>query len=387
MIDFGTLMLLCTMMMIVHILATTGIFQWIAVRLAAVAKGNAKALFFIMSNAMGWMSCILPNVTCVMLVGPITISLCKQMKLDPVPFYLAQVLCSTIGGTTTMIGDPPNLVIGHKLKLSFIDFIIFNGPLIFFILPMASYILYWRFKDKVSGTVEVDIEEMKRQNPVVDEQRFLYASTIFAFITIGLFASPLHGIRPCWFCVIGFFAMGLVISHHNIKDFLRSVEWDTLLFFANLFIFVECLAELGMIKAVGDVLADTIRGVDVSSRLPVAVVLVLWVSTLGSAFLESLPYTTTMTYILADLQNSGDLGIPVEPLSWALSVGACVGGIGSIMGSSANLVGMAVSERYSPDNPIKSTDFLMYGFPTLLKITVVGTFYQLLLFCVIQPYK
>merc|ERR1712050_702307 len=120
-------------------------------------------------------------------------------------------------------------------------------------------------------------------------------------------------------------------------------------------------------------------------RLEEAMDLVLWDSTLGSAFLESLPYTWAMTYILADLRNSGDLGIPVEPLCWALSVGACVGGIGSIMGSSANLVSLAVSERYCPENPIKGSDFLRYGFPTLLVVTVFVMFYQLLVFCVIRP--
>lgn len=384
MIDFGTLMLLCTMMMIVHILAVTGFFQWVAVRLASVAKGDAKVLFFVMSNAMGWMSCILPNVTCVMLIGPITISLCRQMNLDPVPFYLSQTICSTIGGTTTLIGDPPNLVIGHKLKLKFLDFIKYNGPLIFFILPLASFLLYLRFKDKVSGKVEINIEKMKRENRIIDEQQFLYAGTVFCFITVGLFLSPVHELRPAWLCVVGFFFMAMVISHHNIKHYLNAVEWDTLLFFANLFVFVECLAELGLIKAVGTALADTIKGVDEGARLEVAVILVLWVSTIGSAFLESLPYTTTMTYILADLRNSGDMGIPVEPLCWALSVGACVGGIGSIMGSSANLVSMAVSERYSPDNPIRGIDFLKYGFPTLLVITVVGTGYQLLVFCALK---
>mmetsp|Transcript_44538 Transcript_44538/g.105544 ORF Transcript_44538/g.105544 Transcript_44538/m.105544 type:complete len:772 (+) Transcript_44538:142-2457(+) len=387
MIDFGTLILLCTMMMIVHILAVTGFFQWVAVRLAAAAGGNAKVLFFLLAISMGAMSCILPNVTCVMLIGPVTISLCNQMGLDPVPFYLSQTICSTIGGTATLIGDPPNLVIGHKLKLKFVDFIIYNGPVICVILPLAACILFWRFKSQVSGKVEIDLDKMRKAHPIIDQRQFLYAVTIFFFITLGLFTSPVHDIRPAWFCLVGFFFMAMVISHHHIKSFLNAVEWDTLLFFANLFIFVECLAELGLIKKVGELLADTIKQVDQGSRLEVAVILVLWVSTIGSAFLESLPYTTTLTYILADLRNTGDLGIPVEPLSWALSLGACVGGIGSIMGSSANLVAIAVSERYSPDNPIKGFHFLKYGFPTLLIITCVSTVYQVFLFSVIEPYK
>eukprot|EP00927_Polykrikos_kofoidii_P005212 TRINITY_DN12081_c0_g1_i2.p1 TRINITY_DN12081_c0_g1~~TRINITY_DN12081_c0_g1_i2.p1 ORF type:complete len:729 (+),score=109.50 TRINITY_DN12081_c0_g1_i2:106-2187(+) len=386
MVDFGTLMLLCTMMMIVQILAVTGFFQWSAVRLAIIANGDAKVLFFVMANAMGVMSCILPNVTCVMLIGPITISLCKEMGLDPVPFYLAQTICSTVGGTTTKIGDPPNLVIGNKLGLSFIDFVKFNGPLIAMQLPLTSFLLYLRFKDKVSGKIHIDIDTMRRQHPILDQRKFLYAATIFFFVAVGLFTSSWHVVRPCWICCLGFFFIGLVIQHHDIKPWLSAVEWDTLLFFANLFIFVECLAELGLIKAIGSLLADTIKGVPIGARLEVAVILVLWVSTLGSAFLESLPYTTTMTYILADLRNNGTLGIPVEPLCWSLSVGACVGGIGSIMGSSANLVCLSVSERYSPGNPVTGRDFLVYGFPTLLMITVLATGYQLLLFCVIRPY-
>jgi Na+/H+ antiporter NhaD/arsenite permease-like protein len=182
-------------------------------------------------------------------------------------------------------------------------------------------------------------------------------------------------------------AICLAVSRHHIRHLLEAVEWDTLIFFAALFIFVELLAELGLMRWIGSLLTTIIKSVeDQQQRLAVACLLFLWVSAIGSAFLESLPYTTTIVAILATLRSSGELGIPTEPLAWALSVGACVGGIGSIMGSSANLVSVAVSHRHSPGDEIHGYHFLKYGFPLLIVLILISSLYQYVVFSLIQPY-
>jgi Na+/H+ antiporter NhaD/arsenite permease-like protein len=206
-------------------------------------------------------------------------------------------------------------------------------------------------------------------------------------VFFGLFLSPVHGQESAWFCLLGAIMACLLMSTHDIRHVLEAVEWDTLLFFASLFVFVETLAELGLIRAIANALASIIKEVDPESRLAVAMILFLWVSGIGSAFLESLPYTTAVTYVLINLDNNNDLGIPIDALAWALSVGACIGGIGSIMGSSANLVAISVSQRYSPDRPLEGKHFLQYGFPLLLVLLVIATLYQYILFSIIEPYK
>lgn len=371
-----------------QVLSLTGFFQWVAVRVAAVARGNAIAIFCVLAALSGLLSAFLDNVTCVMLMGPVTISLCRQMKVPPVPFYLTQTLTATIGGTATMVGDPPNVVIGNKLGLPFNAFMIYNGPLVvLFLMPVAIAMQYWRFHHVIPRHVRLDILRLKAEHRIVDQKALLYTGIVLCCLFIAFFTHPVHHNEPAVYCLLGMMAICLAVSRHHIRHLLEAVEWDTLIFFGALFIFVELLAELGLIRWIGSLLTKVILSVpDQEQRVSVACLVFLWVSALGSAFLESLPYTTTIVAILATLRSSGELGIPTEPLAWALSVGACVGGIGSIMGSSANLVSVAVSHRHSPGDEIHGYHFLKYGFPLLIVLTLISSLYQYVVFSVIQPY-
>lgn len=387
-VDWGTLILLFSMMINVHVLSLTGFFQWIAVRVAAAARGNAIAIFVVLAALSGVLSAFLDNVTCVMLMGPVTISLCRQMKVPPVPFYLTQTLTATIGGTATMVGDPPNVVIGNKLALPFNSFMIYNGPLVVFLLmPIAIFIQYWRFRNTIPRHVSLDITRLRAEHRIVDQKALLYTSIVLFCLFIAFFTHPVHHNEPAVYCLLGMMGVCLSVSRHHIRHLLEAVEWDTLIFFAALFIFVELLAELGLIRWIGSLLTKIILSVqDEEQRVAIACLVFLWVSAIGSAFLESLPYTTTIVAILATLRSSGELGIPTEPLAWALSVGACVGGIGSIMGSSANLVSVAVSHRHSPGDEIHGYHFLKYGFPILIVLILVSSCYQYVVFSIIRPY-
>lgn len=215
-------------------------------RVTELAKGNVTALFFLLTNLTGFLSAFLDNVTCVLLIGPVTIKLCEQIGVDPVPFYLTETIAATIGGTATLIGDPPNVVIGNKIGIGFNDFLVFNGPLVLIIMPLATIVQYYRFRHHFKGVkVVLDMETLKSENKIHDEKALLFCGIMFCGIFLALFLSPIHGKEAAWFCLLGMLGAAVTISTHDIRRLLHHVEWDTILFFAALFVFVESLAELG----------------------------------------------------------------------------------------------------------------------------------------------
>ncbi|CAE8692338.1 unnamed protein product [Polarella glacialis] len=390
MVDFGTLMLLFSMMILMRMLQETGFFNWFAVKVVRGSKQNPKILFFAMTNICGFLSMFLDNVTCVLLFGPLTYSLSRQMQLHPRPIYLSMAICATIGGTGTLIGDPPNIVIASKMKIGFETFLFYNFPIIAFCcLPLASVYLYWRFKDSIvkdpENPVVLDLDQLDKENEITDMPKFVQLMGILAAVFVALLLSPVHKIEPSWFTVMAMWGAAILFRPHNIHHYLEAVEWDTLFFFALLFVLVESLSELGVIKMLGTTVADLIMSFPEESRTVMGIIIILWVAAFGSAFLESLPFTTTIVYILLDMQQQSTPGLDPEVLVWPLSCGACIGGIGSIMGSSANLVSMAVSNRQAQteDEKIQGVDFLKYGLPTMIMLISIVMCWQLLIFAAI----
>jgi Na+/H+ antiporter NhaD/arsenite permease-like protein len=334
----------------------------------------------------------LDNVTCVMLFGPLTYSLCRQMSLNPRWMYLPMAICATIGGTGTLIGDPPNIVIGSKLAISFEKFLQFNFPIIAFAgLPVASLFLYWKLKDRLSycedgERVKLDITKLEEENKITDMPKFVKLAGILTAVLFSLLLAPVHHIEPAWFTVMAMFAGAILFQPHSIHHYLMAVEWDTLFFFACLFVLVESLSELGVIKMLGDTIAGAIITFPEAQRQLLAIIMLLWVCSFGSAFLESLPFTTTIVYVLLDMKQQETPGFDPEVLAWPLSVGACVGGIGSIMGSSANLVSMAVSGRQADkeDEKIMGSDFLKNGLPTMMIVIFICMLWQIFIFEIIH---
>jgi Na+/H+ antiporter NhaD/arsenite permease-like protein len=378
-IDWGTLALLYAMMANVHILATTGFFQWSAARVVIFANGDVKKLFYCLTMSTGILSMFLDNVTTVMLFGPVTISIAKEIGRNPVPFYLAETICATIGGTATLIGDPPNVVIGNKLGLGFVEMIFVNGPLVIVLLTTSSFLLSRRFPGEVEGKVDVDAEAIAEENPITDPEKFKVVAIVFLGIIVSLFTHPIHHKEAAWFMLIGMFVMCILLLTHTFNVASSAVEYDTLMFFAMLFVLVECLAELGVIRTIADGIVFAITTVPMDYQPLLAQMMILVVSCYGSAFLESLPYTACMCGILKDMQTRPELShISIKGLSYALSVGACVGGIGSIMGSSANLVCMSICERYCDENTpkVEGKMFMQYGLPVLTVCAVIAAAYQ-----------
>jgi len=388
MIDFGTLMLLFSMMILMRMLQETGFFNWFAIKVVKLCKGNEKKLFFALTYICGILSMFLDNVTTVMLFGPLTYSLCKQMNLNPRYIYLPMAICATIGGTGTLIGDPPNIVIGSKLSIGFATFLKYNFPVIAFIgLPAACIFLFWKLKDRLKkGEIpHLDFEKLEHENRITDCPKFTKLGGILIAVLISLLLAPLHHIEPAWFTVMAMFAGAILFQPHKIAHYLEHVEWDTLFFFAMLFCLVEALSELGVIKMLGNAIKDLVMAFPEDQRTLLSVIMLLWVCAFGSAFLESLPFTTTMVYILLDMKQQDTGSFDPGVMAWPLSVGACVGGIGSIMGSSANLVSMAVSNRQAEndDEKIAGSDFLKHGLPTMMVVIFLCMLWQILLFVII----
>jgi Na+/H+ antiporter NhaD/arsenite permease-like protein len=294
-------------------------------------------------------------------------------------------ICATVGGTGTLIGDPPNIVIGMKLKVGFEKFFFVNLPIVMFaLLPAASGLLYYRFKDKLCIGDErpvLDMEQLAQENRIRNEPMLAKLSGVLFAVLLAFLLSPIHKIEPSWFTVMAMFVCALTFDHHHMGKWLEKVEWDTLFFFALLFVLVESLSELGVIRTLGNAIMAFIKVFPPDIRMNFAVTIILWVSGIGSAFLESLPYTATMVYIIQDLLGTEVEGVQVIRLLWPLSIGACVGGIGSIMGSSANLVCMAISGRNAEndEDKVMGKDFILYGFPVLLVLLFISNIWLLFL--------
>jgi len=387
MIDWGTLMLLFSMMILMQMLAETGFFSWFALKVVAWSRQDVRILWFLLCNISGYLSMVLDNVTCVLLFGPLVYTLTKKMEINPRPLYLGMTICATVGGTATQIGDPPNIVIGSKLKLGFEEFLVWNLPIVGgLILPLSSVILWFRLKNQVfidgKPAVKLDLSALQKENRITSPSELNKLMAVLFGILAALLTSPIHKVEPAWFCVMGMFACAIMFERHDLEKYLEVVEWGTLLFFALLFVLVESLSELGVIRMLGEGVIKLIEAFPEDTRMAMAIIIMLWVSSLGSAFLESLPFTTTIVYVLIDLQSSSIAGVRTNVLIWPLSMGACMGGIGSIMGSSANLVCMAVSSRFgdTPEQKVQGGDFLKHGLPTLIIITLVGMVWQLVIF-------
>lgn len=389
MIDFATMTLLFSMMILMRMVQETGFFNWLGLRMVKICNGDPKRLFFAMTMVCGIISMFLDTVTTTLLFGPLTYTLCKQMNLNPRPYYLSMVMNAVVGGSATLIGDPPNMVLASKLDISFMAFLYYNFPIVLVMLPISSYYLYYRFQDiLVRGPPKISMEQLEIDNRIINMPLCAKLGAIFSCVLLAMFLSPVHNIEPGWFAVMGMFAAAMMSKPHNIHHYLEIVEWDTLLFFALLFVLIECLAHLGVIALIAKYLIATITAFPPGMRTSAGLIIVLWVSTAGGCFLESLPFCTAIAYVLLDIRESGTVieGIDPQILVWPLSIGVVVGGIGTILGSSANLVCLTVSYRYgtTDEDFIKTTDFPKYGMPLLTGLIILAMFWQLVLFAMIQ---
>jgi Na+/H+ antiporter NhaD/arsenite permease-like protein len=320
--EWSTLALLFGMMLIVGELSHTGIFEWLAVRLLVASKGSYNRLMILLSLLTAVASAFLDNVTTMLLVAPVTIDMCSILNVDPRPYLIGEVILSNVGGTATLIGDPPNIIIGSAFEeIGFVDFIINVLPCIFlFCIPVSiALILYlYRYYMSNSKMPELDKPKLMRTYRIYDEPRLLIAGTVAFFVILIFFLHPVHHKDTAWIALLGAFITMAFTNPHDVQDALRNhVEWDTLLFFAGLFVLVEVCAALGLLAAIGNALVTLIEAQDEDKQLTIAITLTLWVSAITSAFLDNIPVSDNVVgeRVILSLQHltapsNNDCSIP-----------------------------------------------------------------------------
>ncbi|ADL43094.1 Citrate transporter [Caldicellulosiruptor obsidiansis OB47] len=366
-IDFNTLGLLIGMMIIVFITKRTGIFEYIAVKQVKLSKGNLIVMMILLSVVTAVASAFLDNVTTVLLIIPIVLSITEDLNISPLPFAISIIFASNVGGTATLIGDPPNIMIGSKAGLSFMDFVNNLTPAIFIILIITVLIFALIFKKQLKVDEElkefflkIDESEYIKDKKLLVKSLFVLGLTIVGFI--------LHDKLKLESSTIALFGASflLLISGVDVKEVLEEVEWTTIFFFIGLFIIVGGLEITGVI----DILAKAMLNITHNNPLLTTIV-ILWGSAIFSAFVDNIPFTATMIPLILEMQKLGHLD--VQPLWWALSLGACLGGNGTIIGASANVVtsGLLEEKGYR----LSFGEFFKYAFPTMILTIILSTVY------------
>ena len=368
-IDFNTIGLLIGMMVIVGITSQTGVFEFIAVWSAQKVKGNPVRILVALSIFTAIASAFLDNVTTVLLVVPVTLSITVQLKVNPMPYLISEIFASNIGGTATMIGDPPNIMIGSAVKkLTFLSFINNLTPVIIIIMIVTLFILTLIYRKQLKTTPQL-IDSLLEKDPFAEilNKALLRKCLLVIVLTIGgFFLHQLIGIETATIALAGAFLLLLITGDKYLEKALEKVEWTTLFFFIGLFVIVGGLVETGLIASVARK-AMTWTGGELKSTT----ILILWMSAIVSSFVDNIPFVATMIPMIKEM---GNLGINnLDPLWWSLSLGACLGGNGTLIGASANLVvaGLAAKEGHK----ISFVKFLFIGFPLMLVSVFISMIY------------
>jgi Na+/H+ antiporter NhaD/arsenite permease-like protein len=365
-IDLNVIFLLAGMMILAGILRRTGFFQWLAIRSVRIAGGEPYRLLIVLSVVSALISAFMDNVTTVVLLAPVTLYIAGVLRVSPVPFLISEILASNIGGTATLIGDPPNILIGSAAGLGFVEFLLNLGPVA--VLILIAFLLATRFLfrsdlevhgDVRAGVLALDEREVLTDIPLLRWSLGIIALTILGFV----FAVPL-GLETGTIALFGATLL-TVISRIDVATVLEEIEWPTLFFFIGLFMLVSAIVEVGIIDALAELLIDLTGG-----DATVTTIGLLWLSAVASAIVDNIPYTTTMIPVVERL---GASGIPIEPLWWSLALGACLGGNATIVGASANVVGANLAGRAG--HPIGFATFFRYGFLVALVSIVIATAY------------
>ncbi|MGJ7910168.1 SLC13 family permease [Neobacillus sp. LXY-1] len=368
-IDFNTLGLLTGMMIIVTITSETGLFKYIAIWSAKKVKGDPLKILLVLGIITALGSAFLDNVTTVLLMVPVTFSITRQLRVNPIPFLITEIIASNIGGTSTLIGDPPNIMIGSAVKeLTFMEFIYNLTAISFFVLFVNIAILAFIYRKqlKASPELKANLMDLDEKEEITD--RTLLKKSLFALaITIlGFFLHQMLHIESATVALTGAFLLLLLTGEEYLDKSFSKVEWTTIFFFIGLFVLVSGLVETGVISMLADYTVHVTGG-----NVTAASLLILWVSAIASAFIDNIPFVATMIPMIKDM---GDLGIQnLEPLWWSLSLGACLGGNGTLIGASANVIvaGLAAKEGYH----ITFGKFLLIAFPLMILSIIICTAY------------
>jgi Na+/H+ antiporter NhaD/arsenite permease-like protein len=381
-IDWNVIFLLVSMMVIINIVKTTGLFQFIANKAAKAVKGNPIAILVILSLITAVISAFLDNVTTVLILSPVIILIAVELGISPVPFIISMAVASNIGGTATLIGDPPNIMIGSAANLDFMAFVVNLCPVIVLILVAFSLLVVFLFRKQlqVSAQRKARIMDFDESKSLTNKPLLVKSVIVLGLVIVGfLFHSQLN-VEASSVALAGAAVLLLISGKKEPDEFFRDVEWTTIIFFIGLFILVRGLVDQGWIgKASNFILAVTGGNIKLTSGL------LLWVSGVLSAVVDNIPYVATMIPMIQGIAHDLAASIPggaaaaavaVRPLWWALSLGACLGGNATLVGASANVVSASICGKNG--YPISFMTFTKYGSLITLVNLLICTAYIML---------
>lgn len=353
-ISFDVIFLLIGMMILVHIASRSGVFKWMAIGLLKLTKGHPKMVLFTLAAFTAVASAFLDNVTTVVLMMPVTFVIAKEFDTDPIPFLITEVLASNIGGTATLIGDPPNIIIGARAGLSFMDFLNELTVIVALIFLTVVSVLIFMFRKSLKSTPEkmAHVANLDNSKTITDKGLMIRSMITLALVILGFVTHDITHIDAYIFAVAG---ASFLLLFEKPKEIYRDVEWLTIFFFVGLFIIIGGFEANGGIAFLADKLIQFTSG-----SLDMATMLILWGSGLLSGIIDNIPYTATMAPLIAQVQHTIPYsGAGHHPLWWALSLGACLGGNLTIIGAAANVI---VSETATvKGHPISFMRFMKYG--------------------------
>ncbi len=369
-IDWHTIALLFSMMILVSVTSQSGLFEYIAVTVAKFVKGKPVPLLIVLSILTGVGSAFLNNVTTVLLVVPIVLTLTKILNISAIPFLFAIIVASNIGGTATMIGDPPNLMIGQAVEyLNFNEFLFHLGPVVIFIfiVVVSTMAFLYRKQLKVTDGARQQLMQMNPRKYLKHKSLLIKSTLVLMVTTTGFMIQPLLKVELTSVAMAGALLL-LLLTHHeqDVEDVFKSVEWVTLFFFIGLFMLVGGLEEVGIIDEIAKSIIYYTEG-----DLPTTALLILWISGILSGFIDNIPFVAAMIPVILEFESYGMTNL--DPLWWSLALGACLGGNATLIGATGNVIvaGLARKENQS----FSYLEFLRIGTPIALASIVISSFY------------
>lgn len=370
-IDFNTLGLLVGMMIIVGVTAETGLFNYLAIKAAKKVEGKPMQILIVMSVLTAVCSALLDNVTTVLLTVPVTISIAKKLNVRATPFLVSQIMASNIGGTATLIGDPPNIMIGSSTNLGFGDFALNLAPVVIVILIVTMFLLEFIYRKQLVTTDELRAHIMSLdESKELKDMALLKKSVTMLVLTIVLFS--LHQMLHLESATVAMFCASILLliaypTHEKaLEAVFKKVEWIAIFFFVGLFVLVGGLVETGVISMIAEKAMEITQGDTASTAI-----LILWLSAIASAFVDNIPFVATMIPMIHEM---GRMGMDnLTSLWWSLALGACLGGNGTLIGASANVVvaGLAAAAGY----PISFVRYFKIAFPLMILSIIISHIY------------
>jgi Na+/H+ antiporter NhaD/arsenite permease-like protein len=369
-IDWNVIFLLIGMMIIMGVIKDTGVFQYAAIKTAKVAKGSPIRIMMLMFAVTAAISAILDNVTTVMIIIPVIILIASELGISPIPFIITQIMASNIGGTATLIGDPPNILIGSAVKLTFIDFIVNLTPVIIIIslLSMAVIYLFFHKRMHVSNQRRAKIMSYNEKILITNKPLLLKSIIVMSLLMIGFVAQEFIHLNSATIAMTAALVLLILSNRREVEHILtQSIDWVSLFFLIGLFMIIGGLNEAGVMSKAAPAIVRVTR-----ANFQFTTLAMIWFSGILSSVIGAVPLVATMIPLIKNMASSFNV-VSMNPMWWALALGSCLGGNGTVLGTAANIVSVGIAKRNG--FPISFWRFLRYSFFITLMSLVVSTLY------------